>query len=135
MTDPDLVAKKVAFIETCVTDLRRLARPERMEDDLREQRFVIYTLQIAVQAVLDVASHVVSDERLGEPETNRALFEILERGGRLSPYLASRLAEMTGFRNVVVHGDAGVDLAIVRDVVEHRLDDLLEFVAVARAWG
>ena len=29
MTDPELVAKKLAFIETCVRELRTLARPER----------------------------------------------------------------------------------------------------------
>ena len=38
MTDPELVAKKLAFIETCVRELRTLARPERIADDLREER-------------------------------------------------------------------------------------------------
>jgi len=69
MTDPELVAKKLAFIETCVRDLRTLARPERIADDLREERFVEHTLQLAIQAALDAGSHIVSDERLGEPET------------------------------------------------------------------
>ena len=36
MTDADLVRKKLAFIDTCVADLRRLARPERIEQDIRE---------------------------------------------------------------------------------------------------
>ena len=40
MTDPELVAKRLAFIETCVGDLRTLARPERIAHDLREERFV-----------------------------------------------------------------------------------------------
>jgi len=44
--------------------------------------------------------------------------------------LASRLSGMAGFRNVLVHGYDTVDLAIVEDVVRHRLDDLLQFVAV-----
>ena len=29
MTDPELLEKKLAFIETCVSELRRFARPER----------------------------------------------------------------------------------------------------------
>ena len=41
-------------------------------------------------------------------------------------------ADMVGFRNVLVHGYDEVDLAIVRDVLEHRLEDLLAFVAVIR---
>lgn len=63
MTDDALLAKKLAFIETCVADLRRLARADAIATDLREERFVEHTLQLAIQAVLDVAFHIVSDER------------------------------------------------------------------------
>lgn len=48
------------------------------------------------------------------------------------PELAATMRRITGFRNVLVHGYDDIDLAIVRDAVEHRLDDLLEFVAVIR---
>ena len=132
MTDAELVAKRLAFVETCVRELRTLARPERMADDLREERFVEHTLQLAIQAALDVGSHVVSDERLGEPETSRDVFRILGRAGVLPPDLAPRLERMAGFRNVVVHLYQEVDLGIVRDVVENHLEDLLEFVAAIR---
>lgn len=132
MTDPDLVAKKLAVIETCVEQLRTLARVEALRSDVREQRFVEHTLQVAIQAALDVASHVVSDERLGEPQTNRELFELLARAGWLSAPLASVLRDMAGFRNVVVHGYQDVDLGVVEDVVRNHLDDLLAFVAAIR---
>ena len=132
MTDPDLVAKKLAVVETCVSDLRRLARPTELSSDLRERRFVEHTLQIAIQAALDVASHIVSDERLGEPRTSRELFDLLERADWVPSPLATTLRNMVGFRNVLVHGYDDVDVAIVRDVVEHRLDDLLRFVAIVR---
>ena len=132
MTDPDLLAKKLAVIETCIADLRRLARPSELRRDLREQRFVEHTLQIAIQAALDVASHIVSDERLGEPRTNRELFDLLERAGWIEPPLASTLRKMVGFRNVLVHGYDNVDLGVLEDVLEHRLGDLLDFVGVVR---
>jgi uncharacterized protein YutE (UPF0331/DUF86 family) len=79
MTDPALVAKKLAQIESCLSDLRRLARPEALANDIREQRFVEHTLQVAIQAALNVAPHIVSDRRLGEPRTNRELFDLLQR--------------------------------------------------------
>lgn len=132
MTDPDLVAKKLAFIETCVRELQTLARPERIADDLREERFVEHTLQLAIQAALDVGSHIVSDERLGEPETSRDVFRLLGRAGLVPADLLGRLEQMAGFRNVVVHLYQEVDLGIVRDVVENHLGDLLEFVAAIR---
>ena len=86
MTDPALVEKKLAQIETYVAELRRLARPAELERDVREHRFVEHTLQLAIQAALDVASHIVSDERLGEPRTNRELFDFASTiRGRLHP--------------------------------------------------
>ena len=132
MTDPELLAKRLSVIETCVRELRELARPEVIATDVREARFVEHTLQLALQAALDAASHIVSDERLGEPSTNRELFDRLERAGWIEAPLADALRNMAGFRNILVHGYDAVDLEIVRDVVEHRLDDLLKFADSVR---
>ena len=132
MTDPDLLAKRLATIETCIRELRELARTDAIRTDVREQRFVEHTLQLAIQAALDAASHVVSDERLGEPRTNRELFTLLARAGRIDGTLAAKLGDMAGFRNILVHGYDTVDLAVVEDVVAHHLDDLLRFAEVVR---
>lgn len=132
MTDRDLVAKKLAFIETCLRELRQYGRPERLAADLRELRFVEHTLQIAIQAALDVASHVVSDNRLGEPRTNRELFDLLGRYGWLPLSLVGALRDMSGFRNVLVHGYAEVDVNVVRDVLDRHLPDFDAFVTAIR---
>lgn len=133
MTDKDLVSKRLAFIETCLRELRQLARPRDLTDDIREQRFVERTLQLAIQAALDVASQVVSDDRLGEPGTNRELFDLLERAGWIDRDLADRLSNMAGFRNILVHGYTDIDLSIVEDVVSHHLGDLDAYIAAVRA--
>ena len=132
MVDRDLLLKKLAFVETCVQELRTIARPDRIATDVREERFVVHTLQLASQAALDVASHIVSDRRLGEPETNRQLFGLLESAGWLPAALAAAMRDLAGFRNVVVHGSERVDLRIVRDVVDNRLDDLLHVCGAIR---
>lgn len=132
MTDVELIEKKLAFIEACVRELRTLSTPAAIATDVREERFTAYTLQIAVQAALDVASHIASDERLGEPDTNRELFDLLVRAGWLSPQLTDTMHNMAGFRNVVVHGYQALDKAILADIVSNRLEDLLNFVAAIR---
>ena len=79
MIDAELVAKKLGFVQTCVRELRDLAQPELIGSGIREQRFVALTLQLAIQSALDCASHIASARRLGEPETNRVLFDLLAR--------------------------------------------------------
>ncbi len=63
MTDRELIAKKLALIETSVHELKTLARPEAISHDVREERFVVHTLQIAIQNHLDDPRRV----RAGDP--------------------------------------------------------------------
>lgn len=132
MTEIDLVYKKLAFIETCVQELKTLGRPEEVQTDIREQRFEAHTLQIAIQAALDSAALIVSGERLGEPRNNRHLFEILVQHGWIPTVLAPVLHNMVGFRNILVHGYEAVDPAVIEKVTRDHLDDLLAFVTAIR---
>jgi uncharacterized protein YutE (UPF0331/DUF86 family)/predicted nucleotidyltransferase len=129
VTDADLIPKKLAFIQTCLTELRTLARVDRIAVDVKERRFVEHTLQICIQAVQDVASHIVSDQRLGEPSANVALFTLLVQAGWLREETAQFLRSAVGFRNVLVHGYTVVDPQIVRTVLEQHLGDIEQFVA------
>lgn len=133
MTDRELLEKKLAFIETCVSELHRLAQPELIETDVREERFVAHTLQLAIQAAIDIASHIVSDQRLGEPETNRDLFRLAGHWIDLPQELTDALQKMAGFRNILVHGYQTLDRRILRDVLEHHVQDLLDYVTSVRA--
>ena len=133
MTDSALVAKKLALIETYLRELRELGRPDQIERDVRERRFVEHTLQLAIQAALDVASHIASDNRLGEPRTHHELFTLLERFGWIAPDVSVNLRKMAGFRNILVHGYDKVCPDVVRDVVLSHLGDLDAFVAAVRA--
>ena len=75
----------------------------------------------------------MSDGRLGEPRTNRELFDLLQRHHWLSSALTDTMRQMVGFRNIVVHGYQSVDPEIMRDIIEHRLDDLLAFTAAIKS--
>jgi uncharacterized protein YutE (UPF0331/DUF86 family) len=132
VTDLQLVAKKLALIETSVGELRSLVHLEAVQEDVRELRFAAYTLHIAIQAALDVAAHIIADNRLGEPQNNRELFELLARYGWISRELMGPLREMVGFRNIVVHGYERLNAAIVESILRDHLDDLLQFVSAIR---
>lgn len=132
MTDVALVLKKLARIEQCVAELK-LVDLDRISEDVVVQRFVEHTLQVAAQSAIDAASHIVSDEHLGEPRTNAELFSLLSRHGWISTELATRLARMAGFRNLLVHAYDDVDLSIVEEVARVHVADLLDLAVVLRA--
>jgi uncharacterized protein YutE (UPF0331/DUF86 family) len=132
MTDPELIAKKLAEIETYVRELRTLVSIEKIDTEVKEERFAAHTLQLAIQNALDVASHIVSDEGLGEPQTNQELFALLERNDWLPAALARDLRSMTGFRNILVHGYQKLNREVLKDVLQNHLSDLIDFVQAIR---
>lgn len=132
MSDLPLVQKRLAHVVECVERLRRLARPQDLGTDPVQLGFVAHTLQTAIQAMVDVASTIVSAERLPEPETNADLFARLAQAGWIPAEQAVVYRRVVAFRNILVHRYVDVDPAIVRSIVERHLDDLLAFVRAVR---
>ena len=91
---------------------------------------IVLNLQRGVQAMLDLAAHVVAREGLGVPDELAASFELLKRAGILDADLAERMRRMTGFRNVAVHEYRKLDPAVVDSIVRDRLGDLRAFAKV-----
>ena len=129
MVDRDLVLAKV---ETLERSLGRIdsARQRPGLDALDRQDIIVLNLQRAVQAMLDLAAHVVAREGLGVPDELAASFELLKRAGILDDELADRMRRMTGFRNVAVHEYRKLEPSIVESIVRERLGDLRAFARV-----
>ncbi len=126
MVDRDLVLAKVETLERCPARID--AAQERAGlDALDRQDIVVLNLQRAVQAMLELAAHVVAREGLGVPDELAASFELLKRAGILGDDLADRMRRMTGFRNVAVHQYRKLDPDIVDSIVRNRLGDLRAF--------
>jgi uncharacterized protein YutE (UPF0331/DUF86 family) len=130
MVDRDVVTAKVATIDRC---LRRISetRDERSAVLLpvEVEDIVVLNLQRAVQAAIDLATHVVSAEGYALPDSVAAFFSVLEGHGILEPPLAERLRRMVGFRNIAIHDYQTLDAGIVEAIVSRHLTDLRLFAA------
>ena len=74
--------------------------------------------------------HQVRIKRLGIPQESRDAFRMLEDVGLLSDELSAHMQTMVGFRNVAVHDYQKLNLAIVRAILNERLDDFRQFAKV-----
>ncbi len=126
MVDRQVVLGRISVIEECLDRIRDVrSRGEELRSRDAEE-IVILNLQRAIQAGIDIATHVVATEQLGLPESLADSFTRLAREGILSEELAERLRRMVGFRNIVVHAYETIDPEIVESIVETRLGDLRE---------
>ena len=136
MVDGDLLRRKLAELSEYVTQASeyRDLTAEKYRADWKTQRIVERTLQMAIEACLDVASHVLTDRGLRAPSTYAETFEVLVQAGLMSPDLGRVMIEMTGFRNVVVHEYTRIDAAVVIRILGERLEDFRRFETEALRW-
>ena len=136
MVDGDLLRRKLAELSEYVTQVSeyRDLTVERYRADWKTQRIVERTLQMAIEACLDVASHVLTDRGLRAPSTYAETFEVLVQAELMSPDLGRVMIEMTGFRNVVVHEYTRVDAEVVIRILRERLEDFRRFETAALGW-
>lgn len=136
MVDRDLLRRKLAELAEYVTQASeyRDLTVEVYRADWRTQRIVERTLQMAIEACLDVASHALADRGLRAPSTYAETFEILVEAGLMSSNLGRVMVEMTGFRNVIVHEYARINADMVIRILREHLEDFRRFETEALRW-
>ena len=126
----DVVLNKKESIERCVRQIRRyyaVPSDKPFADDHFKQDAIAANLQRATEQVIDLANHVIKKRKLGLPKDSRESFEYLEQAGVISGELSRKMKGMIGFRNILVHEYSRMDINILVDVIENRLDDLITF--------
>ena len=124
----DVVLNKISVIERCKKRILDVydQKPENLKD-YTKQDSIILNIQRACEACIDLAMHIVAQERLGLPQTSRDAFDMLESSSIIDEEIAKRLKAMVGFRNIAVHDYQTINLNILEQIVEKHLEDFTNF--------
>ncbi|MCX7706791.1 MAG: DUF86 domain-containing protein [Anaerolineae bacterium] len=76
------------------------------------RRAVERSLQVAVEACLDIARQIIAIEGFRYPENNQDAFRVLVEEKIVPAQLLDTLQEMARFRNLIVHEYAKIDDSI-----------------------
>jgi len=102
--------------------------------DNRSRRFVERLLQIAIEEMIDIGHHIISDEGFREPQSYRDVFKVLTENGILSEDDLPKYEKIASFRNILVHHYEKIDDSIVYGIFKNNLKDLEEYVAYILSW-
>jgi uncharacterized protein YutE (UPF0331/DUF86 family) len=124
----DVVLNKKESVERCVAQIRDYyAKPSELsfaEDHLKQDAIAI-NLQRGIEQCLDLANHVARVKKLGIPKKSSDVFGMLADAEIIDRALCGTLQAMVGFRNVLVHEYQKLAIAVMIDVIENRLDDMI----------
>jgi uncharacterized protein YutE (UPF0331/DUF86 family) len=87
-------------------------------------------LQLCIEVVSDIGSHLIADLELGEVSWQRDIPDLLAKKGHIEPDLAEKWIRMIGFRNILVHNYLDIDRQTVYDTMQNNLSDFRELQSV-----
>ena len=89
----------------------------------------LHRLQMALQAVLDVAQYIASCTSETVYRENKDVFDILRRAGVITKETSEAFKSAIGVRNVLVHQYEAVDPEIIHKIIQNDLGDFDRFVS------
>jgi uncharacterized protein YutE (UPF0331/DUF86 family) len=81
-------------------------------------------LQLAIETLTDMGSHVIAKLGLGTVDSYRDIPQILAQQGYIDDALGEKWIRIIGFRNILVHEYLDLDREIVYGVLQEGLEDI-----------
>ena len=119
-----IIRENLRHLET----LRGLSEPEFL-GDFRNVEATKHLLQVSIEAMIDVAVHLLASMQERLPEHHAEVFDVLARHGVVSPERVGTYQKMVAFRNRVVHLYERVDDRRVREILQAELADFETFIS------
>jgi uncharacterized protein YutE (UPF0331/DUF86 family) len=128
--DSDLILAKAGsvknhlnrVIEKCKVDLSDFL------NDIDRQESVLFNIQTAIQNCIDIAAHIISEEGFGVPGSTTEMFYLLEKNSYLKHDLTAAMVKAVGFRNLILHEYAKIELEQVYEIARNDINDLHEYL-------
>jgi len=129
MVEQEVITEKIKFLTEYIADLeeKQDISLENFINDKMLRRYIERTFHLAIECCLDIGSHIISSERLREPEDNKDIFVVLVENKYLPATDLDNLKRMAQFRNLVVHSYSRIDPVILYGILQNNVPDLKKF--------
>ena len=138
MGEDEVILERLFLLRDEVTYLKHerdgLRTFQAYRDNKRLRKAIERSLQVAVEACLDIGRRVIALEGFRYPENNQDVFRVLAEEEVVWANLLPTLLEMARFRNLIVHDYARIDDARVYGILKKRLGDFDTFAEAVRAY-
>lgn len=127
----DRLSKLVGEVEKALKNLEDLASLSKSEflKDVHKISSAKYNFTVAIEGIVDICNHLISQNKLRAPEDYADTFKVMEESGSFNKDFAETLIKMVRFRNRLVHLYWEVDDATVYDILAAQRSDIKRFLA------
>jgi len=129
--DRQRIISKISYIREQVTSIRDLLDKKTKEEILGDPWLIKglkYSLQTAIEAMIDLAYHISAKKYGHAPTDARDAMRVLLEQGIISRSNWRTYSSMIGFRNRIVHGYQEVSPERVYEIAKNELSDFDKFI-------
>jgi uncharacterized protein YutE (UPF0331/DUF86 family) len=131
MVDKEKIRQKIQFIEDNLNKLEQIksfTKDEFLNDFIKIEA-TKHLLQISIEAMIDIAGHVIARNRFSAPQSSADMFDILKEKGILNEKNINNYRLMAKFRNRLVHLYYDINNEEVYSIIHKRLSDFKRFIS------
>jgi len=132
MVDKDVVLNRIKHLEDNITYLEKINNFDQKTFSSNQDIYYRFerSIHLAVEAVLDLGNHLIADQNLETPDSNRDIFRILFENKIIDNELKESLIKMAGFRNILVHDYLDLNRELEYEIIKNNIVDIKEFMRV-----
>ncbi len=130
------INEKIAFVLSNLENLKILRNiPEdEFHSDFRNIESAKHLLQVSIEAMIDIANHIIARKKLDRPESYSHSFRILNERGIITENNLNNLMMMAKFRNRVVHIYSNLDPKEIYLILNQNLPDFAYYLEEIRLY-
>ena len=126
----DVLRSRLAYIEDSLRSLERFRGIpfEQFHSNSDNFRISFFDLHRALEAILDIGSHILSRIPGARPSSYKDIPRLLQKHKIIPPdFAAKQLTKMAGYRNRMVHFYGEITEKEIYQIIQEELQDLQSF--------
>jgi len=115
---------KMEYIKKCIEHLDMLRKEygaEKIVDSFLMLTSTLYTLQTAIQALIDAGLRFLAERGRKPPQQYSDIGKMLEEDGVFTEDDSTLFRRIVGFRNIIVHRYLGIDMGLLKRIINEKL--------------
>ncbi|MBK8946948.1 MAG: DUF86 domain-containing protein [Ignavibacteriae bacterium] len=134
MPDQEIIEK---HLQSYISDLENLRKHKHVSlEEIKADKDLLWILErglyLVIQNLLDMLAHIVSADFNSTWDYYTDIGDILETKKIISEDERILLNKMIGFRNRLSHEYLSLELDVINEIVNHRLDDFNKFLLIIK---
>lgn len=128
----EVLRARISYVEDSLQSLERFKgiSYERFHSNADNFRIAFYDLHKALEAILDIGSHILSRIPGARPSSYKDIPRLLEKHKIIpSDFATNQLTKMAGYRNRMVHFYGEITEKEIYNIIQEELADLHTFCA------